>query len=67
MQSIKKFRQITPAEQIAMLETRKQALAKDRAEWQRKMDMFHTRVRRREAEKRKRDAEEENKRGGSAA
>ncbi|KAL6858204.1 hypothetical protein ACO1O0_005660 [Amphichorda felina] len=53
-QAIRQFRETTPAEQIAVLEERKVELLEQRDTLQRKLDVFHERVKEREAEKQKR-------------
>lgn len=50
-QSIKQFRQTTAADQIAILETQKVHLLQQKAQLERKLDVFKERVREREAEK----------------
>lgn len=54
MQAIRQFRETSPAEQIAALEERKAELLEHRATLQRKLDVFHDRVRERELEKQRR-------------
>lgn len=54
-QAIRQFRETSPAEQIAMLEEQKKLLLDQKAGFQRKLDLFHERVRER--------AEEANKKG----
>lgn len=51
MQAIHQFRQITPSEQIAILETQRSHLIQQKAGMERKLDLFRERVREREAEK----------------
>ncbi|GJN81950.1 hypothetical protein PLIIFM63780_005486 [Purpureocillium lilacinum] len=50
-ESIKQFRQTTAADQIAILETQKVHLLQQKAQLERKLDVFKERVREREAEK----------------
>jgi hypothetical protein len=50
-QAITKFRETTPAEQIAMLEDQKLVLLDNRAVLQRKLDAFQDRVQKRDADK----------------
>ncbi|POR35080.1 Uncharacterized protein TPAR_04746 [Tolypocladium paradoxum] len=50
-EAINEFRQITPAEQIAILETQKGHLIQQKAAIERKLDLFRERLREREAEK----------------
>ncbi|PNY29526.1 Uncharacterized protein TCAP_00570 [Tolypocladium capitatum] len=48
-EAIRQFRQITPADQIAILETQKGHLIQQKAGLERKLDLFRERVREREA------------------
>ncbi|KAM4061225.1 hypothetical protein HRG_009897 [Hirsutella rhossiliensis] len=48
---IDEFRQTSPSEQIAMLQTQKESLLQQRAALERKMALFRERVRERESEK----------------
>jgi len=50
-QTITQFRQTTAADQIAILETQKVHLLQQKAQLERKLDVFKERVREREAEK----------------
>lgn len=50
-QTIKQFRQTTATDQIAILETQKVHLLQQKAQLERKLDVFKERVREREAEK----------------
>ncbi|KAL7938386.1 hypothetical protein V8C35DRAFT_276755 [Trichoderma chlorosporum] len=49
-QAIKEFRQVTPAEQIAMLEKQRGTLFEQRATLQKKLDIFKERVQERQQE-----------------
>ncbi|KAL6797667.1 hypothetical protein GGI42DRAFT_355700 [Trichoderma sp. SZMC 28013] len=49
-QSIKEFRQITPGEQIAMLEKQRSTLVEQRSVLQKKLDVFRERVQERRQE-----------------
>lgn len=52
-QSIKEFRQITPSEQIAMLEKQRSTLVEQRSVLQKKLDVFRERVQERQQEQEK--------------
>ncbi|KAL7961732.1 hypothetical protein V8C34DRAFT_301829 [Trichoderma compactum] len=49
-QSINEFRQITPSEQIAMLEKQRSTLVEQRSVLQKKLDVFRERVQERQQE-----------------
>ncbi|KYK57028.1 hypothetical protein DCS_04035 [Drechmeria coniospora] len=51
--AIKQFRQSTPADQIAILETQKLHLLQQKQQLERKLHLFNDRVRDRDAEQRK--------------
>ena len=53
LQAVKTFRATPPSEQIAMLEDQKRALMGEKAQLERKLDLFYERVREREKEKKK--------------